>query len=458
MQEAAEKAQDAAEKLSSLAQDSALSRPSSRQQSLADRTSELEDKLDRLEKKLAADQSLSPEEDEKLRKKVGEARQALRSARSAMRGAAEQMSGGESAELAQQAAKDALERAKDALEGSDQDALERLRRQQQKTPELAPEQDELERLTRKRAEESQEEDPEASEGLEGAAQSMDEASDSLERGDSSQAREKQDEALEQLEQEMDSLQQEERELVDLKVEQELIDLIGTITDMAEEVDSILSETRTIAEAIGDGRPGRAQRVRMKRLSSRVADVEDSGNKILAALEAEGVRVFTYIVRDLLSDLAEAREGLSPRSDAGFETQLLLAEALDALRKLRDALEEELRRRNQQQQQPQQPLQQQPQQQQLVPPAAELLALKRMQEEVLRRTRRLDGMRADGGGLDPLEERVLERLVHRQGSIIELTEQIAEDLRRQLQPPMVQEEAPETDSEAKGEPGGSKGDD
>jgi hypothetical protein len=377
-----------------------------------------------------------------------------------MRGAAEQMSGGESAESAQQAAKDALERAKDALEGSDQDALERLQRQQQETPELAPEQDELERLTRKRAEESQEEDPEASEGLEGAAQAMDEASDSLERGDSSQAREKQDEALEQLQQEMDSLQQEERELVDLKVEQELIDLIGTITDMAEEVDSILSETRAIAEAIGDRRPGRAQRVRMKRLSSRVADVEDSGNKILAALEAEGVRVFTYIVRDLLSDLAEAREGLSPRSDAGFETQLLLAEALDALRKLRDALEEELRRRNQQQQQPpqQQPPQQQPQQQQLVPPAAELLALKRMQEEVLRRTRRLDGMRADGGELDPLEERVLERLVHRQGSIIELTEQIAEDLRRQLQPPMVQEEAPETDSEGKEEPGGSKGDD
>ena len=62
----------------------------------------------------------------------------------------------------------------------------------------------------------------------------------------------------------------------------------------------------------------------------------------------------------------------------------------------------------------------------------------MQEEVLRRTRRLDERRGEGGELNPLEERLLERLVQRQGSIIELTEQIASDLQRQMQPPTVNE--------------------
>ena len=62
----------------------------------------------------------------------------------------------------------------------------------------------------------------------------------------------------------------------------------------------------------------------------------------------------------------------------------------------------------------------------------------MQEEVLRRTRRLDERREEGEELNPLEERLLERLVQRQGSIIELTEQIASDLQRQMQPPTVNE--------------------
>jgi len=93
---------------------------------------------------------------------------------------------------------------------------------------------------------------------------------------------------------------------------------------------------------------------------------------------------------------------------------------------------------------------------LVPPAAELLALKRMQEEVLRRTRRLDGMREENGDLAPLEERVLERLVQRQGSIIELTTQIAEDLRSQMQQPSVQEMAPEPVSPDEKETDGDQG--
>ena len=66
----------------------------------------------------------------------------------------------------------------------------------------------------------------------------------------------------------------------------------------------------------------------------------------------------------------------------------------------------------------------------------------MQQEVLQRTQRLDARRGDGKELNPLEKRLLERLVQRQGSIIELTEQIAKDLEEQLAPPEVQEIAPE----------------
>ncbi|HCW44520.1 MAG TPA: hypothetical protein DGU45_04310 [Planctomycetes bacterium] len=66
----------------------------------------------------------------------------------------------------------------------------------------------------------------------------------------------------------------------------------------------------------------------------------------------------------------------------------------------------------------------------------------MQEEVLQRTRRLDARRKEGEELNPLEKRLLERLVQRQGSILELTEQIAKDLQEQMAPPEVQESAPE----------------
>ena len=67
----------------------------------------------------------------------------------------------------------------------------------------------------------------------------------------------------------------------------------------------------------------------------------------------------------------------------------------------------------------------------------------MQQEVLQRTQRLDARRSDGKELNPLEQRLLERLVQRQGSIIELTGQIAKDLQEQLAPTEVQEIVPET---------------
>ncbi|OUU24387.1 MAG: hypothetical protein CBC13_03565 [Planctomycetia bacterium TMED53] len=47
---------------------------------------------------------------------------------------------------------------------------------------------------------------------------------------------------------------------------------------------------------------------------------------------------------------------------------------------------------------------------------------------------MDARRSEGKELNPLEKRLLERLVQRQGSIIELTEQIASDLQQQMAPP------------------------
>ena len=444
-------AQRAADQLDQLADKAQGEKPSNQQDLLAEKTRDLENQLDRLEKKLNSPDSLSPEEDDSLRHKVGEARKALRSARSAMEEASNRMNQGQRASAEQRAAAEALQRADEALDGSEEDALERLRRQEQQTPELAPEQDELERLTRRRAEEMTD-DPDAAQSLQGAADSMDQASESLERSDAQSAREQQEEALEQLEQERQQLEEQQQELANLKMEQQLIDLIGTLGEMATSVEEVLSETRDLDKALDGGRPGRSQRARMRRMAGRLGESEDSGKEVLEALEREQVRVFSYIMKDMLSDLAEAREGLNPGSDPGAETQLLLGEVLEAIQRLRDSLEEELRRRNQQQQPPQpQQQQQQPPTPRLVPTAAELLALKRMQQEVLQRTQRLDARRSDGEELNPLEQRLLERLVHRQGSIIELTAKIAEDLQSQMARPEVQETGPDEAEGGKSSP-------
>ena len=83
----------------------------------------------------------------------------------------------------------------------------------------------------------------------------------------------------------------------------------------------------------------------------------------------------------------------------------------------------------------------------------------MQQEVLQRTQRLDARRTDGKELNPLEQRLLERLVQRQGSIIELTGQIAKDLQEQLAPPEVQEivpESPESGDSSEETPSGEGG--
>ena len=161
----------------------------------------------------------------------------------------------------------------------------------------------------------------------------------------------------------------------------------------------------------------------------------------------------------LQDLDEVRESLSPGNDPGEQTQLLAQEVIDGLDRLRLALEEELRRRNQQQQQ--QGGQPPPQggQKRLVPPVAELLTLKEMQIEVLERTRRLESAKERSGeDFDPIQERILERLVQRQGSLVELTSQIAGDLEEQLggedAPAGEGEDPPEDDSVGTDESGTS----
>jgi len=266
---------------------------------------------------------------------------------------------------------------------------------------------------------------------------MREASDSLGQGQTSRARQQQEEALEQLEQEESRLQEEEMELADLKTEQDLIDLIATITEMSDSMEVIIKATVAISGELGDRRANRSQKARLRGLSRRVAAVDELGQDVHRRLEEEEARVFTYIMEDLLEDLAEVKESLQPRYDPGEVTQMLEQEVVDGLQRLRSSLEEELRRRMQQQQQGQPP----PGggRPRMVPPAAELIALKRMQEEVLERTRRIDSIRKrNNGELDTLEEQLLERLVQRQGSIIQLTDQIAEDLGEQLQPTVEEE--------------------
>ncbi|MFQ5654043.1 MAG: hypothetical protein ACE5GW_04855, partial [Planctomycetota bacterium] len=178
---------------------------------------------------------------------------------------------------------------------------------------------------------------------------------------------------------------------------------------------------------------RKHRSKLKSASERVAGLHERGEEIAERLEEESARVFAYVMRDILEDVDEVRESLKPRYDPGELTQLLEQETISRLGKLKDALEEELRRRRQQQQQPQDQQPQQPGRPRMVPPVAELLMLKRMQVEILERTRSLNRARERDGELNPFQERILDRLALRQGSVLELTEKIASDFESAVGP-------------------------
>ena len=268
---------------------------------------------------------------------------------------------------------------------------------------------------------------------------MDQASQDLDQQRSQQAGENQDEALSQLEQADEELAEEEEELESLKTEQDLLDILATVIEMSDEMVEIRDEARTLEREIGERRPNRSQRRKLLSLSERAKVLHTRGDEVGQRLEEERARVFAFIIRDVLQDIDEVRQNLSPRNDPGEETQLLAQEVIDGLDRLRNALEEELRRRKQSQQQQQQQQESGPRQPRLVPPVAELLTLKEMQIEVLQRTRRLEAAKARSGkDFDPVQERILERLVQRQGSLVGLTSEIASDLEEAMSPPPEQE--------------------
>ena len=85
------------------------------QEELAEQVGELKKKLGDLEKKLNDNDSMSPEEDERLRRKIGDAQKALQRAKQAMEQASKQMSGGQSPRQQQDQAQEDLSKAAEAL-------------------------------------------------------------------------------------------------------------------------------------------------------------------------------------------------------------------------------------------------------------------------------------------------------------------------------------------------------
>lgn len=400
-----------------------------RQDDLARKTDELRKRVDELERKLASESPQAPEE-ERLRKKLTEAREALARAEQSMQQASQQLGQGREGSAAQERAAQDLKSSEEALAQAEQDALERLRREEEQRDQLASEQKKLERLTRERAEES--EDAQASQAMQRAAESMDQASQELQRGRSSEAGEQQDEALAELDRSREQLAQQEEQLASLQQEHEIVDMLGAVEQTIEEQQSILDETVRVDREIAGAASNRAQKITLKKLSDREQALHAQGSDIARRLAEENARVFEHIMRDLLADADEVREALYPRYDPGEYTQVLQREVLARADQLKKALEAELRRRRQNPGQPGQQPQQPPGRQRLVNAISELELLKDLQTQVGDRTRRLEAARAVAGDdLDPIQERMLDRMALQQGSIVELTQKIAEDLRQSL---------------------------
>jgi hypothetical protein len=357
----------------------------------------------------------------------GEARERVRSAledaADAMDRAAEQLAEGRPAAAGapQQEARSALERAQDESRAGRRPTRPEDR---QRAQELAEAQRALtERLLELESLDRERDQGRPNQDLAQAGEAMRRASEALEQGDLDRAQQEERRARAELEQAAEELEAREREYEQLRQEELLFRIGEECRELAEAHAEQLAQTIEIDGNRERGSaPGRADRLRLRRVAREEQGLAERAGEMAAELEAEASFVFAEILRQVEIDLStvarEMDEAGGYQSDR--RVQGLQRDVAERLQWLIDALEQELERRDREQRQSEQGDQQQQQQgqsgqEQLVPDDAELRLLRRLEIEVqagVAELRLLYPELEEGGEVDPLVFEDIARLATR----------------------------------------------
>jgi hypothetical protein len=425
------------------------------QRKLARKTQEAAEAARRLERKLQGEKKTEAA-------KLAEAAGSLDGASRAMNGAAEASSRGDEAQSRKQAeeAVQRLERALGALDEEEKDQLQRLERQK-KLKEKAREQSELAGQTRKLSRESgqrQGSEGEQSGGqLEEAAQKMDQAAGGLEREDAESAAKDQEEALAKLRSREREMREEEESLAELKREQDMTSLLKELSEVRESQDSVHARTVELnsGRKADESRRDRLKlKITLEKLAEEEAQLAARTEGLVGKLHEEASRVFSFVLKNIASDLRQVRDLLLAFETDAY-TQFLEMEIVHDLDRLIASLKEQIERAKREREKQKQQGDDQRQgggggdgRPRLVSVVAELLMLKDMQGDINDQTRRLEDLRQASERQDPGEvwNRALERLAQKQGSISQMTEKLMEDFRRAAGGPQDDGSGPEGGSE------------
>lgn len=437
--------QKAQEKLQSAEAELAKGQKSVAERTAAQKAAELQKKI---AKKVAETRERTAELQKKLKKKDNEkagaslekSQDALSKASQAMQDAASAQEKGDN-QLSKKKGEEALAElasAEEALAAEEKDQLERLEKEKAKLRETKSEQEELARLTKDLAKKSKaaSQDSSASEsaeGLEQASGDMEQAAEELDQNAPEEAKKEQEEALAKLKQARQELEEEEEKLAQLKREQEMLNLIQALSTLKEAEEKVLADT-VKANSGREANESRRQRARVTQavepISKRQDELATEVDELNGKLKAELARVFTFVLKNVSSDMRQARD-LLKELDTGSYTQFLQKEISSDLERLLVALKEELEKPEPEpsSEQGQQPSgEKQPR---LLPPVAEIRMLRDMQVAVNKGTRDLEDIRkASLDGVSDSWKKALDRLLQKQGSVSGMTIEIMKDSQKQ----------------------------
>jgi hypothetical protein len=280
--------------------------------------------------------------------------------------------------------------------------------------------------------------------LDNAASEAGQASESLDQGDLSQAQQDEQEVLRELGQAEKQLEDEEEQYQKLRQEELLFRIIEEVDSLIEGHREAMLATREIdLLRSGEDRPSRAQRLRLKRVSTDESALAARSGELAAALEEESSLVFAQSLDAVRQDLERVAFDLDKVGGyrTGARTQALQEDVEEAALWLKQALEQEQERRQQEQQQGGQQ-EGGESENRLVPDEAELKLLRRMEVDVIERLNELLELYPElaGGEVDPMVLRDIQRLAQRH----ERTSSLFSRFRERLGIPDPEDPAPDAD--------------
>lgn len=317
--------------------------------------------------------------------------------------------------------------------------LERLKKRQK----------EIEKETNKLAEQAeQDREKKASKGLKNAAGKMSSASGNMSQQKPQDAQEDAEEAMQELQRVYEQLREKLKQLEEQEQQQKLEQLEQALREIYEKQDAIYQETSNFhnKRPQDNNELSREEIINLKKLGRDQADLAVQVARVEEELKTEQSPVFSWVVNTIKEDMNNVTKLLSEEYKTDNYTTSIQLDILNKLEELIEAFKHERLRRK--------PLQGsggggggggggQP----LVPPLAELKMLKTLQENLSAKTDnfRKTNLNDNTTGFDPVQQMILRRLSAQQGTLAEMANKSAEQLKaleemmKDLQPKKKEEE-------------------